>query len=146
MIHTLNNNIYNSNKRGPPPFFIWIPILYLATFWSILLTNPMLTVELTLLLFSNIYSFIFISTLNKSLRFTRFRRSYVNYTAVIVINYCQGYTASYHDGRCSKWPRSFFCSRLSQMIVHLHNLLFLSTPVALMLSTPRWASKRKDVK
>ena len=112
MIHTLNNNIYNSNKRGPPPFFIWIPILYLATFWSILLTNPMLTVELTLLLFSNIYSFIFISTLNKSLRFTRFRRSYVNYTAVILINYCQGYTASYLDGCCSKWPRSFFLQPL----------------------------------
>ena len=45
-----------------------------------------------------------------------------------------------HDVRCSKWPRSFFCSCLSPVIVHLPNLVFFSAPVAQMLLT------QKDVK
>ena len=39
-----------------------------------------------------------------------------------------------------------FCTCLSSMIVHLHNLFLLSTPVTRMLLAPRWVSGRQDVK
>ena len=40
---------------------------------------------------------------------------------------------------------SFFCGCLSRTIAHLRNLFLLSTPVAQMLLTPRWVSRRKHV-
>ena len=104
------------------------------------------TVELIWLLVLNILFFNFFPMPNKSLRFTRFRRSYVNHTVVFPTNHCQSYTAFLLDVRFSKWPRSFFCRCLSPMIVHLRNLFLLSTRVARMLLTPRWVSRRKDVK
>ena len=98
------------------------------------------------MLFSNILYFNFIPTPNKSLRFTRLRRSYLNRTAVVLTNHCQSYTAFLLDVRCSKWPRSLFCRCLSPMIVHLRNLFLLNTRAAQIFLTPRWVSRRKDVK
>ena len=83
--HTLKNNIYISNNRGPPTFFHSYANTVLDT-WSILLTKPVLvvTVELIWLLFLNIISFNYVPTPNKSLRFTRFIKSYA-YCPVIVL-------------------------------------------------------------
>ena len=48
--------------------------------------------------------------------------------------------------RCFKWPRSFFCSCFSPVVVHLRNLSSLRAPVARILLTPRRLSRLKDVK
>ena len=40
----------------------------------------------------------------------------------------------------------FSCGCLSPTLVHLCNLFLVNTPVAGMLLTPRWVSRRKDVK
>ena len=66
------------------------------------------TVQLIWLLLLNVLSFNFVPKPNKYLRFTRFRRSYVNCLAVVLINHYQSYTAFLLDVNCSKWPRSFF--------------------------------------
>ena len=60
------------------------------------------TVEQIWLLFLN----IFFSTLFQ--HWSRFRRGYVNCTAVVLTNYCQSYTAFLLDVRFSKVPRFFF--------------------------------------
>ena len=99
------------------------------------------TMELILLLLLNVLFFNFVPTPSKSIRFTRFRRSYINCTAVVLTNHCQSYTAFLLDVRCSKLTRSFFCSCLSPMIVHLRYLFLLSTRVARMLLTLRWISR-----
>ena len=100
---TLNNNICHSNKRNHHHFFIRIPILCHVLVHSVDKTHVLVvTVELIWLLFLNIY---FFQLCSKSLRFTRFRRSYVNGNPVVLANHCQSYTAFL---RCSKWPRSFF--------------------------------------
>ena len=82
-----------------------------------------------------------------SVKLARFRRSYVNRPGVVLTSHTS-YTAFLLNVRCavqsSRAP--FFCSCLSSMIVHLRNLFLLSTPVARMLLTPRWVSRRKDVK
>ena len=81
------------------------------------------TVELIGLLFLNIFSFNFNPTPNKSLRFTRFRKSYINQSGFVLTNYYQSNTAILLDVRFLKWPRSFFfCSCLSPMIVHVRNV------------------------
>ena len=99
------------------------------------------------MLFLNIRSLNFFLTSNKSLRLTRFRRSYVNRPAVVLTNHtsCAAFLL---DARCAVQSGhvAFFCSYLSSMIVHLRNLFLLSTPVTRMLLTPRWVGKRKDVK
>ena len=128
-------------------FFIRIPILGHTLVHSVDKIHVLvLTVELVWLLFLNTFFFNFVATPNKSLRFTRFRGSYENRTAVVVTNHCQSYTALLLNVRCSKRPRSFFCSGSSPMIVHLCKLFLLSTRVAHKLLTPRWVSKRKNVK
>ena len=112
-------------------FFIRIPILGHTLVHSVDKIHVLvLTVELVWLLFLNMFFFNFVPTMNKSLRFTRFRRSYKNRSAVVLTNYRQSYTAFLLNVRCSKWPRSFFSSCLSPMIVHLRNLFLLSTRVA----------------
>ena len=103
------------------------------------------TVQLIWLVFLNIFFSNFVPTLNKSLRFTRFRRSNVNRTAVVLTNHCQSYIAFLLDVCYSKWPCSFFYSCLSPMIVHSLNVFLLSTRTALVLLTARWVSRRKDV-
>ena len=131
--HTLKNNIYHSNKQVPLPFFHsdTNPALGHVLVHSIDKTHALVvTAKLIWLLFLNIASFNFIPTPNKSLRFTRFRRSYVNRTVVPLTNGCQNYTAFLLDVRCSKWPCSFFWfffNSLSSVIVHLRNLSFEHT-------------------
>ena len=115
--------MYHSNKRGPPPFFHsdTNPVIGHVLVYSVGKTHILVvTVEL-IWWFLNILFFNFVPTPNKSLRFTRFRRNYVNRTAVVLTNHCQSYTSFLFDVRCSKWPRSFFLSCLSPMIVHLRN-------------------------
>ena len=82
-----------------------------------------------------------------SVRLTIFRRSYVNLSVVVLTNHTS-YTAFLLDVRCpvQSGHVPFFGSCFSPMIVHLRNLFLLSTSVARMLLTPRWASPRKDVK
>ena len=77
--------------------------------------------------FLNILSFNFVATPRKSLRFTRFIRSYVNCRAVALTNHCQSYTAFLLDVRCSKLP----CSIFWQLFVPNDSAFaLLSTPVA----------------
>ena len=123
-----------------------------TTIFSFRYTNPVLdhvlvhsankiqalvaTVELIRLFFQNILSFNFVLIPNKSLRFTRFKRSYVNLPAVVLTNHRQSYSAFLLEKRCSKWSRSFFCSCWSPMMESLRNLFLLSTPVTRMLLIP----------
>ena len=143
----LNNNIYHSNKWEPPSFF------HLDTnTWSrsgpFCWQNPSsgcnsgtdFVVVLECIIFN------FVPTLNKSLRFTRVRRNYVNRTAVVLTNHCQSYTAFCLMCAVQSGHLPFFCSSLSPMMVHLRNLFLLSTRVPRKLLTPRWVSRRKDVK
>ena len=119
---TLKNNIYHSNKRGQPPFFHLDtnPIIGYALVHSVDKTHVLVvTVDLIWLLFLNILSFNFVATPRKSLRFTRFIRSYVNRPAVVLTNHCQSYTAFLLDVRCSKLRFPFLCSCFFPMIVHL---------------------------
>ena len=89
-----------------------------------------------------LHSFNFAPTPRKSIRFTRFRRSYVNRSAVVLTNHCQNYTAFLFDVRCSNWPRSFF---LQLFVPNDSAFALLSTPVARILLTPRWVSRRTNV-
>ena len=117
---TLKNNIYHSNKRGPLQFFhpVTNPAIGHAVVHSVDKTHILVvTVELILLLFLN--NFLSFSTSFLSLRFTRFRRSYVNCPVVVLTNHCQSFTAFLLDVHCSKWPRSCFCSCLLPMTVRL---------------------------
>ena len=126
-------------------FLIWIPILGHVLVHSVDKTHVLVvTVELVGLLFLNTFSFNFAPTPNKPLGFTRFRRSYVNHPAVVLTNHCQSYTALCALFKVARFL--FFCSCLSPMIVHLHDLYLLSRLVARMLLTPRMISRRKDVK
>ena len=128
---TLNNNIHHSNRREPPLYFhsninIWTRIL----------------VATVGLISSSFLNILFFNFSDKSLRFTRSRRSYVNRTAFFLTNHCNScnffvkvtlvlmYTVQ--SGHFS-----FFCSCLFPMIVHLRNLFLLSTRVAQMLLSPR---------
>ena len=144
----MNNNIYHSKKREPPPFFLSDNSTWPrpGPFWW---QNPCCgyNSETDLVVALEYIFFNFVPTTSKSLRFTRFRKSYSNLTAVILTNHCQSYTAFLLDVCCSKWPRSFsFCSCLTPMIVYLRNLFLMSRRVTRMLLTPRWVSRRRDVK
>ena len=89
------------------------PVIGHALVHSVDKTHVMVvSMKLIWLLFLNIFSFNFVPTPRKSLRFTRFRRSYVNHPVVVLTNHCQSYTAFLLDMRCSKWPRSFFLQLL----------------------------------
>ena len=93
---TLTINIYHSNKWGPPLFLHLDtnPVIGHALVHSVDKTHVLVvTVELIWLLFLNILFFNFVPTPNKSLRFTRFRRSYANRAADVPTNHCQSYTA-----------------------------------------------------
>ena len=128
-------------KQGPPLFFHSDTNLVLshAVVQSVDKIHVLVvTVELTWLLFLNILSFNFFSTSNKSLRFRRFRRSYINCHVVFPTKHCQS---------CTALPFFlFFCSCLFPIIVHWLILFLLSTTVARMVLTPRWVNRRKDVK
>ena len=67
--------------------FIRIPILCHVLIHSVDKIHVLVvTVELVWLLFLNIFFSNFVPAPNKSLRFTRFRRSYVNCTLVVLTN------------------------------------------------------------
>ena len=123
------NNIYHSNKRRPPPFFYSYtnPALSHVLVHSVDKTHVMVvTMELIWLLFLNILSFNYAPTPNISLRFTRFRKSYVNLPAVVLIKFTL-----------------FFC--IQSYAANLRNLFLLNTPVARELLTSTWVSRQKDV-
>ena len=83
-------------------FFNRIPIPGHALVHSAERTHVLVVpVELIWLLSLNTF-FNIVPTPMKSLRFTRFGRSYVNCTAVVLTNHCQSYTVSLLDVRCSK--------------------------------------------
>ena len=98
------------------------------------------------------YFFQLCSTRNRSLRFTRFRRSYVNCTAVVLTNHCQ---STLFFASCVVFKVATFLIYLfiylfflggAVCLVHFRSLFLLSTRVARMLLTPWWVSRRKDVK
>ena len=97
--------MYHSNKWGPPPFFHsdTNPVIGHVLVYSVGKTHILVvTVEL-IWWFLNILFFNFVPTPNKSLRFTRFRRSCVNRPAVVLINQCQSYTASLQNNVFSEF-------------------------------------------
>ena len=109
---TLTINIYHSNKWGPP-LFLHLDTSFVighALVHSVDKTHVLVvTVDLIWLLFLNIISFFnFVATPIKSLRFTRFIRSYVNCPAVLLTNHCQSYTVFFLNARSSKLPCSIF--------------------------------------
>ena len=61
----------------------------------------------------------------KSLRFTRFIRSYLNRPAVVLTNHCQSYTAFFLNVSCSKLLCSIFCRCLFPMTVQLRYWAYL---------------------
>ena len=132
---TLTINIYHSNKWGPP-LFLHLDTSFVighALVHSVDKTHVLVvTVDLIWLLFLNILSFNFVATPRKSLRFTRFIRSYVNRPAVVLTNHCQSYTAFLLDVPCSKLPCSIF---LQLFVSNDSAFALLSTPVARMLWT-----------
>ena len=143
------NELHLPFKQKGSTILFFIPILILGHILDGFVDKThalVVTIELIWLLFLNIFSFNFVSAPNKSLRFTRFTRSYLNRLAVILTNHCQSFTSILLDLHCLKWSRFFLCSCLSPMIVHLRNVILLSTRVARMLLTPRSLGRRKDVK
>ena len=143
---TLKNNIYHSNKWGPPLFFRLDtnPVIGHALVHPADKTHVLdSTVDLIWLLFLNILSFNFVAIPRKYLRFTWFIRTYVNHPAVVLTNHCQSYTAFFLDGSCSKLPCSIF---LQVFVRNDGTFALLSTPVARMLWTPRWVGGQTDVK
>ena len=90
--HILNSIDYSS-KREPQTFFHLDnnPVLGHLLVHSVNKTHVLIvSVELIWLLFLNIgvLSFKYVSTPNKCLRFTRFRRSYVNRPVDVLTNQC----------------------------------------------------------
>ena len=143
---TLNGNIYHSNKRGPPPFLLsdTDPIIGHALAHSVDKTHVLVvTLELIWLLFLNIISFNFAPTQRKSFRFTRFRRTYVNCPVIVLTSHCQSCTVFLLDVCCTKQPRSFL---LKLFVANYGAFTLLSTLVALMLLTSRWADRQRNEK
>ena len=110
---TQSDNIYHSNKWEPPPFPFLYPdanhVIGHALVHTVDKTHVLFaTLELIWLLFLNIRSFNFVLAPRIYLRFSRFRRSYVNRPVVVLTDYGQMYSAFLLDVLCSNLPRSFF--------------------------------------
>ena len=134
------SKIEHLSKPGPIPFFHsdTNPVPGNALVHPFKKTTVLVvTVELIWLLFLNMP--------NKSLRFRKFRRSNVRHSVVIQTNNCQSCAAFFEWRALSKVSKFLFLGYLSPTIMHLDNLFLLSTPVAQMLLTPRWVSRRKRV-
>ena len=114
--YTLNNKIYHSHKWEPPPF-VHLDTNTLSRFGPFRWQNPcsLCNSGTDLVVVLEYIFFNFVPTPNKSLRFTKLRRSYANHTAVAPTNHCQSYTDFLLGVRCSKWPHSFFCRCLSTL-------------------------------
>ena len=107
----LKNNIDHVNKRGPLSFFHPDTNLVLENVLVHLVGNThvvVVAVELIWLLCLNALSFNFVQTLNKSLRFRKFRRSNVHRSDIIQMNHYESCTTFLLHVLCSKWPHSFF--------------------------------------
>ena len=123
---TLKSKIYHSNKRGPPLFFHLDinPVLGRVLIHSVDKTHVLVEKGwLIWLLFLNILSFNFVPTPNKSLKLTRFTKSYVNHSAVF-LNNRTSYTAFFSRCAMFKVATFLFCSCLPPMLVDLRNLHF----------------------
>ena len=143
----MKNNICNSNKWGPPLFLHLDtnPVIGHALVHSVDKTHILdETVDLIWLLFLHILSSNFVVTPRKSLRFTRFIRSYVNRLAVVLTNHRQSYTAFLFDVRSSKLLMFHFFLQL--FVPNDNAFALLSTLVSRMLWTPRWVRRRTYVK
>ena len=82
--HTLKNNIYHSNKRRPPPFFhSWLRSDPFC--WQKLCSGCNSEIDFVVVL--ELLSFNFNPIPNKSLKFTRFRKSYVMHPAGVLIKF-----------------------------------------------------------
>ena len=144
---TMKNNIYHSNKWGPPPFLHldFNPVIVHTLVHSVDKIHVLdVTVDLIWLLFLNILSFNLVATPRKSLRFTRFIRSYLNRPAVALTNQCQCvklhcFFVWYALFKVAMFH--FFCRYLFPMMSTL-----LNTLVARMLWTSTWVTRRTDVK
>ena len=143
---TLKTSIYHSNKRIPPPFFHpdTNPAIGHALVHSVDKIHVLVvTVDLIWLLFLNILSFNFVPTPRKSLRFTRFRRSYVNRPLVVLTNHCQSDTAFFD------WCAPFKVATLLFLLLFFPSysaFALLNTLVARILLTPKCAGRRANVK
>ena len=110
--HTLNNNIYYSNKRESPPFFhpdtnnwpLSGPFCWQNPGSGCNSGND-LVIVLEYILFSN-----FVPRPNKSVRFTRFRRNYVNRTVVVLTEHYQNYTVFLLDCAVQSGYFNFFAA------------------------------------
>ena len=101
----LKSIIYYSNKRGQSPFFYpdTNPAISHALVHSVDKTHVLVvTVEFIWLLFLNIFSFNFVSTPRKSLRFTRFRRTYANHP-IVILTKCPLFKVAAFLFFCSCW-------------------------------------------
>ena len=147
----LKNSMNHLSKRGPPSFFHSDTNLVVG---NVLVhsvekssCSQVVTDKLIWLLFLNILSFNYVQTTNKSLRFRKFRRSYT-YTSLLSFKpttmKCR--LLFLLDAHCWKRTYFIFCCYLYVTIVHLRNIFLLTTSVAQMSLTPRWVSRRKDVK
>ena len=117
---TLKSNIYHSNKRGTPSCFHsdTNPVIDHALVHSVDKTYVLVvTVELIWLLFLNILSFNFVPIPRKSLRFTRFGRSYENHPVVVLT-----LNSTHQVKKQYNFDSGYHC-----------------TFVARMLLTPRWS-------
>ena len=126
---TFKNNIHHSNKLGPPPLFLHLDtnhvIGHVLVHYVEKTYDLDVTVDLIWLLLLNILSFNFAAAPRKSLRFTRFIKSYVNHPAVVLTNHCQSYTAFLLDMCYSKPPCPIF---LQLFIPNNSAFVLLSTP------------------
>ena len=143
---TLKNNIYRSNKRVPSPFFSF---RYQSCVWPrsdpFFWQNPCFGCDIDWVV---------------ALKYTFFqlRRTNFCYVGKIQKKLCKAHCCRSNQPhkshsvfawpalRCSKWPRFFFYSCLSPIIVYLRNLFLLNKPLAQMLLTPRYVSRQKDEK
>ena len=113
----LNNNKDHLRKRGAPPFFHSDTNLVLnhVLVHSVDKTHVLVvTVVLIWLLFLNILSFNFFPTSSRSLKFRRFRTSYVNCHVVVPTNHYQSCTALLFllDVRCFTETKFLFLQLL----------------------------------
>ena len=137
----LKKLIDHSSKRRPPLFFH----LDNNTAFAHVLVHSVdkthvlvVTVELIWLLFFNIISFSKFQNIQKNLCKLSCSCS----------NQSPSKLSCFFDLVCTVQSSHLplFCSCLSPSIVHLLNLLLLSTPIAGMLFTPRWVRREKRVK
>ena len=104
----LKINIYLSNKRKPTPYSHSDINLWPGSgpfCWQDTCSGCNSETDLVDAL--EYFSFNFVPTPNKSLRFTRFRKKDVNLFAIVLTSHWESYTAFMLSVRCLKWPRSF---------------------------------------